>query len=247
MSKYAFTLRAIVLIATAAAPLAHAQETQGLVLPLKQVSVASPVLQEVVEAVLVEEGDVVQEGQVIVQLRAEKEALEVEQAKKLIEARVFTAKGAETLFKEKMGSKEQALEKGVELDLAKIQLAAAELRLREKTVRAPLNGTVVKKHKEAGESVERVEKLIDIVNIDQVFVQFYLDPKFMATVQADAPIDVRFPVSGNALVSGKVSFIDPRIDAGSGLFRVKVLIDNPGHKIKAGMRGIADFAKLGAK
>jgi multidrug efflux pump subunit AcrA (membrane-fusion protein) len=45
-------------------------------------------------------------------------------------------------------------------------------------------------------------------------------------------------------VIGKVSFIDPRIDAASVLFRVKVLLDNKDHKIKAGMRGVADFAKL---
>jgi len=243
----ALSLRLSVFILCAFAASAPAQDTQGLVLPLKQVSVASPVLQEVVESVLVEEGDVVKEGQVLMQLRSEREVLEVEQAKKLIEARAFTAKGAETLFKEKMGSKEQALEKGVELDLAKIQLAAAEVRLREKTIRAPLAGTVVKKYKEAGESVDRVEKLIDIVNIDQVYVQFYLDPKFMQTVEPDQPVTVRFPVAKNTTFNGKVSFIDPRIDAGSGLFRVKVLIDNPDHAIKAGMRGVADFAKLAAK
>jgi multidrug efflux pump subunit AcrA (membrane-fusion protein) len=82
------------------------------------------------------------------------------------------------------------------------------------------------------------------VNIDQVFVQFYLDPKFMQTLQLEQPVTVRFPVVANAAFTGKISFIDPRIDAGSGLFRIKVLIDNPDHQIKAGMRGVADFAKL---
>ena len=41
----------------------------------------------------------------------------------------------------------------------------------------------------------------------------------------------------------KVSFIDPRIDAASQLFRVKLLLDNPNHEIKAGMSGLADFSK----
>jgi RND family efflux transporter MFP subunit len=232
-----------VLLALTVLPL-HAQDVQGLVLPVKIVSVSSPVLQEVIDSVLVEEGHVVKEGDVLVQLRSEKESLEVEQAKKLIEARSFSAKGAEALYKDKITSKEQALEKGVELDLARIQLAAAEVRFKEKTVRAPLAGIVVKKYKESGESVDRAEKLIDIVNIDQVFVQFYLDPKFMQILQLEQPVTVRFPVSGNLAFTGKISFIDPRIDAGSGLFRIKVLIDNPDHQIKAGMRGVADFAKL---
>jgi RND family efflux transporter MFP subunit len=223
---------------------ARADDTQGLVIPFKLVSVSSPVLQEVIAHVLVEEGDAVKEDQILVELRREKEELEVRQAQQVVQQRQFTAEGAQKLFNEKIGSKETAMEKQTELELAKIQLAAAEVRLKEKTIRSPLSGTVVKKYKEAGEAVDRVEKLLDVVNIDQVYVQFYLDPKLMQSIKQDADISVHFPVIGNRDFKGKVSFIDPRIDAGSGLFRVKVLIENPDHTIKAGMRGVVDFAKL---
>jgi hypothetical protein len=47
-----------VLLALTVLPL-HAQDVQGLVLPVKIVSVSSPVLQEVIDSVLVEEGHVV--------------------------------------------------------------------------------------------------------------------------------------------------------------------------------------------
>ena len=227
------------------AAVAHADDTQGLVMPFKQVSVSSPVLQEIIEHVLVEEGDAVKENQVLIELRKEKEELEVKQAQQVVQQRKFTAEGAQKLFNEKIGSKEVAMEKQTELELAKIQLAAAEVRLKEKTIRAPLSGIVVKKYKEAGEAVDRVEKLLDVVNIDQVYVQFYLDPKMMQEIKQDAEIPIRFPVIGSQDFRGKVSFIDPRIDAGSGLFRVKVLMENKDHQIKAGMRGVADFAKLG--
>ena len=233
----------LLLCLLALAVAARADDIQGLVIPFKLVSVSSPVLQEVIAHVLVEEGDAVKENQILVELRREKEELEVRQAQQVVQQRTFTAAGAQKLFKEKIGSQEVAMEKQTELELAKIQLAAAEVRLKEKTIRAPLSGTVVKKYKEAGEAVDRVEKLLDVVNIDQVYVQFYLDPKLMQTIKQDAEVPVRFAVVGD--FNGKVSFIDPRIDAGSGLFRVKVLIDNADHKIKAGMRGTADFAKLG--
>lgn len=221
-----------------------AEEVQGLVLPIKQVQVASPVLQEVVEAVLIEEGDAVTEGQVIVQLRQAKEELAVQESEKLIENLEFVSKGAEALFNEKMGSREQALKAKTELELGKIRRALANEQLREKTIRAPLSGVVVKKYKEAGESVDRVEKIVDIVNIDQVIVQFYLDPKYMPTLKEGQAITVKFPVLNNVTFDGKLDFIDPRIDAGSGLFRIKVLIDNPDHRIKAGMRGTATFQKV---
>lgn len=226
--------------------LLQAQDVQGLAMPFKQVSVASPVLQEVVESVLVEEGDTVKEGQPIVQLRSEKEALEVDLSQKIVEQREFVAKGAEALSKDKMMSRESVLEKQTELQIAKIKLAAAQVNLKEKTVRSPLDGIVVKKYKEAGESVDRAEKLMDIVSIDQIYAQFYLDPKLLESVKLDYVVNVRFPVIGPTNFIGRISFVDPRIDAGSGLFRVKVLIDNPNHLIKPGMRGTADFAKLTA-
>lgn len=225
---------------------AHAEDIQGLVMPFKQVSVASPVLQEVVDSVLVEEGDAVKEGQVIVQLRAERESLQVEMDKKLVEQKEFIAKGAAALSKEKMMSREAVLEKETDAELSRIKLRADEVALKEKTIKAPLNGIVVKKFKEAGESVDRVEKLVDIVSIDQVYVQFYLDPKLMTAVKVEQAVPVRFPVLGDQKFDGKISFVDPRIDAGSGLFRVKLLVDNPQHVIKPGMRGVADFSQFTA-
>jgi multidrug efflux pump subunit AcrA (membrane-fusion protein) len=215
------TIALLFLLASALCPLAHAEDTQGIVIPFKQVSVASPsVLQEIIDAMLVEEGVTVKEGQIIAKLRDEKE------------------------LKEKMGSKDQWLKAQTELDLARLQHQLAVVRFDEKSIRSPLSGIVVKKYKESGESVDRSEKLVDIVNIDEVFVQFYLDPKLMALLKTEMQVRVKFPVIGNKEFSGTISFIDPRIDAGSNLFRVKVLVENKDQTIKAGMRGMADFAKV---
>jgi membrane fusion protein, multidrug efflux system len=224
---------------------AAGKEVQGLVFPIKVVSVASPVLQEVVESVEVEEGATVKQGDMLVQLRNSKEKLAVEEAERLVENAEFQAKGAEALFKEKMGSKEVMLKHKTELELAKIRLQAAKVALEEKSIKSPISGIVVKKYKEPGESVDRVEKLVDVVNIEQVFVQFYLEPALMQTLKEGQEVSVRFP-DLNANIAGKIDFIDPRIDAASNTFRLKVLIENADQRIKAGMRGTADFSKLTA-
>jgi len=61
-----------------------------------------------------------------------------------------------------------------------------------------------------------------------------------------AKVPERFPTLPVAVQDyvAEVSFVDPRIDAASGLFQVKLQLDNPGHEIKAGMRGQADFSKI---
>jgi RND family efflux transporter MFP subunit len=222
---------------------AHAEPVQGVTMPFKQVSVSSPVLQEVITEVLVDEGSEVKEGQAIVQLRSERERIDVELSEKLIELKEFIARGQERLFKEKMGSQEKALEARTDLELARLQRSARQVAFNEKTVRAPIGGIVVKKHKEAGESVDRAEKLIDIVNIDRVLVQFYLAPGLRDSVKQDQPIAVKILDLHDVKFDGRITFIDPRNDAASGLVRVKVQIENADHRIKPGMKASAEFAK----
>ena len=115
-------------------------------------------------------------------------------------------------FKERIGSRDKMLEEKANLELAQILNREAKVALNEKTIRAPMSGIVVRKYKEAGESADRVEKLIDLVNIDEVYVRFYLDQKFIETVKLDQSVKVRFPLLGNAEFTGKVTFIDPRIE-----------------------------------
>jgi len=237
-------LLAASLLVFAAADL-HADAVQGLVLPFKQVSISSPPdTQNIIKEINVEEGDTVKKDQVLAQLLADREKLQVEQYAKLIERREFEAKGMQQLLKEKMTSQDSALEKQTDLELAKIQYEQAKVDLEQKSIRSPLDGIVVKKYKEAGEATDRVEKMFDVVNIDRVYVQFYLDPKWMEKMHTGEKIAVKVPVLGDRKFEATVSFVDPRIDAASGLFRVKLLLDNADHAIKAGMRAEADFDSL---
>lgn len=222
----------------------RADDTQGLIFPIKSISVSSPVVvQEVIDEMLVEEGNIVTEGQVLVQLRSAKEKLTVKEYERVVELAEFAKNGAESLYKQRIGSKEQMLKTQTDWERAKIQLQLAQEQLNERTVRAKISGVIVKKYKEAGESVDRGEKLVDIVNFDQVYVQYYVDPKLIMVLKEEQPITSRIPVMNDAPFTGKITFIDPRIDASSGLFKIKVQIENPDHKIKPGMRALSDFTK----
>jgi membrane fusion protein (multidrug efflux system) len=222
---------------------AHAEPVKGIIEPFKTVTVSSPVIQEVITDILVEEGSVVKEGDVVVQLRNDREKLDVKISEKEIELRTFIARGQERLFKEQMGSEEKALEARTGLELARIQLEAKKLALEEKTIRSPLNGIVVEKHKERGEAVDRVEKLVKIINIDQVYARLLLPPAQRETLKEGQLVKVRVADTDGGDFTGKITLIDPRNDASSGLVRVKVLIENRGHRIKAGMDCFAEFGK----
>ncbi|HEX4085589.1 MAG TPA: efflux RND transporter periplasmic adaptor subunit [Chthoniobacteraceae bacterium] len=241
-------MKLFILVSLAALTLSaasRAEEVQGLVLPFKQVSVSSPVLQDNVKDIEVDEGSQVKQGDVLAHLLNDREELEVKRCELLVRRAEFEYNGLKTLADEKLATKDSELEKETDLDAAKLELQLANVALAEKTIKSPLSGIVVHRYKEPGESVDRMEKLFDIVNIDQVYIQFYLEPSLIEKLNVGDKVAVRFPAHNNGLKDyiATVAFIDPRIDAASGLFRIKLLLDNPNHEIRAGMRGEADFTK----
>jgi RND family efflux transporter MFP subunit len=137
------------------------------------------------------------------------------------------------------------IEKQTDLEAAKLDYQLALTALEEKTIKSPLSGIIGKRYKEPGEAVDRTEKLFDIVDIDQVYAQFYVEPSIVNKLAVGDKITVHLPdaTQGPGQYEGSISFIAPNIDAASGLFRVKILLDNPNHIIKAGMRAFADFTK----
>jgi membrane fusion protein, multidrug efflux system len=236
----------LLLLVGLAMPLAiHADEIQGLIFPFKEVSVSSPVLQDVVKDIQVDEGDVVKKGDILAHLLNDKEAIDAARYENLIKHAQFQYDAMKKLADENYASKDQLMEKETDLNTAKLDYQLALAALNEKTITSPLSGIVVKRYKEQGEAVDRTEKLFDIVDIDQVYLQVYLEPAFVNKLAVGDKVAVHFPniYQGSQQYQGKIAFIDPRIDLASGLFRVKILIDNPNHIIKAGMRAEAEFDK----
>jgi len=95
----------------------------------------------------------------------------------------------------------------------------------------------VEKMREVGESVTATEPMFRLVDIDKVFVQFYLPVEDSALIKVGRELQIKCRAADqDAMFPGTVEFVDPRVDAASGLIRVKVIVDNPDHAIKPGLR-----------
>lgn len=213
-----------------------ADSYDGLVLPFRQVTIGSPV-EARVDNLLVREGDSVEEGQLLVRLYAEMEKLEAKRAEAAVEKREFEYKSSKNLFEERVISEDEALESRIELDLAKLTYEMTKEAVSLRALKSPISGVVVERIREEGEMVQQSEPVLVLVNIDQLYVQFYVDAEWMTSLSVGRPAEVRFPTLGmNEPVQGVVDFVDPRVDAASGLLRVRVLVDNSEGTIKAGVR-----------
>lgn len=219
-----------------AAALADLAHLDGIVLPFREVVVSAPV-QSTIVSVMVREGDTVQSGQRIAQLYSRLEELDLGRAKAILEKRIFDHRGMKRLFDDKIVPEDKELEARIELELAQLQHDIAAENVRIRAITSPLDGTVVERLREAGESVTATQPLFRIIDISRVYVQFFIRAEELPHFSTGQKLTARFDaLKGSATYTGQVDFIDPRVDASSGLIRVRLLIENPRQLIKAGMR-----------
>lgn len=213
----------------------------GVVKPFKSV-VVSATLREVIEQINVEEGDRIEAGQALIHLRSDKQRLAVERYELVIRKAEFDYQAAQRLFEQNVSSRDDALNKELELKRLIVEQAIAQAEYDERTIKSSLNGVVVKKLKEAGESVNEVEPILQIVENDRLLLLFYLHADMLPLIQMGQELNTRYPALSSDIVKpAKINFIDPEVDARSGLFRVRLLLDNSDELIKPGMQVQAAF------
>jgi membrane fusion protein (multidrug efflux system) len=211
---------------------------EGLVQPNREVTVSSPVESVLVE-LTVREGDRVEAGELLARLYARQQELEVHRAAAALEKREFENAGAASLFAENLISEDEALEKRIELDIARVQLEIAEEAVDRRRITAPLTGIVVEKFPEEGELARAGDPLFEVVDIRTVRVQFYLNSGEARRLSLGERHQVRVPALGpDRIFEAEVDFIDPRIDPASGLMRVRMRVDNPQEVLKPGLRAV---------
>ena len=113
-----------------------------------------------------------------------------------------------------------------------------------RTVRAPLNCVVTRQLKKIGETLvlsAGLENLLRVEVIDTLYFVAYPDAKYAGQIKAGQKVEVVIPLRGQEKLTGDVAMVDPMVDANSGSFRVKVLIQNADHKIIPGVHGLATF------
>ena len=213
------------------APLLH-----GLIEGEEEIVLSSPV-DELVAETPVSEGESVKAGQAVLKLRDQEQQLEARRAESVLKKAEFDARASRDLLKQNIVAADKALEQEVRFELAKLEYETANLKASERTITTPITGVVTRVHKKRGESVGRLEPLVEVISIERVIVLLNLPENSRVHLHPDKRALVHVPASGkNDAFAGKVSFIDPAIDAGSGLFRVKILVENPEGALRPGMR-----------
>lgn len=203
--------------------------------PVRAMVVGAPV-EGVLAEVKVEEGDTVAAGDLLAAFQREEEELLVARAREVLRKREFDFAGVEQLFRDNMTSEVEKLEREIELNVARLELAQAEERRDRRLVRAVQAGVITVRHRVAGEYVERGAPLYDLVDARQLDARFYVDPAAGLTLRVGDTVRVRVPLLERS-VEGRLVFVDPQVDPSSGLMRVRARIANEEGEVRPGLRG----------
>jgi RND family efflux transporter MFP subunit len=267
----------IVIAASVAAPLALAQTAAAttpslaagpsragldcMVQPhqIVQVGSAAP---GVIDKILVDRGDFVQAGQVLVQLQAgvERAALAVarERAKQEGELKVATG-SAELAQRELQRAKELRAENFVSqtyLDkqqaeaqvaggrtdqaserrrLAQREVDLAAAQLAQRSIGAPIAGVVVERFLSPGEFVDQ-KPILRVAAIDPLRVDVLVPAAAFGKVQTGMQGLVTPELIDTKEHAATVKTVDRVIDAATNTFRVRLELPNPGGALPAGLR-----------
>ena len=202
-----------------------------------------------IKKINVELGDHVKKGQVLLHLDRRGFQLGVQQA----QAAVDGANAATDQLATEITRMDQLLAEGAAPSAAKDDLLAkdkgakaqtrvataaleqAQKALKDSVLKAPYDGVITMILKEEGEQAPAMPPtmLMKIVDTSQLDVQVFAPESSARFIQVGTEAEVIVD-SANMVAKGKVVFVSNEIQQGARTFEVRIRIDNPDDRIKAG-------------
>ncbi|MBC2744046.1 MAG: efflux RND transporter periplasmic adaptor subunit [Desulfosarcina sp.] len=125
--------------------------------------------------------------------------------------------------------------------VAESQIETLTYRIEQKTVTAPFDGFVAAEHTQVGQWIQPGGPVITLVDISRIRVAVDVPERYAVQLLPDARVQVAVTSLADDMREGKIDVILPKGDAITRTFPVRVLLDNPGFAIRAGMEAVATF------
>ncbi|WP_282039280.1 efflux RND transporter periplasmic adaptor subunit [Saccharicrinis aurantiacus] len=123
-------------------------------------------------------------------------------------------------------------------DLTEQQIDAIETRGETKTffdIQSPISGTVTKRHVSIGDYVKEGSPLFEVINLSKVWVLFDAYESDLPWIKKGDDIEFTLQSVPGKQFNGKVTFIDPFIDAQTRVAQVRVELRNTDGQLKPEM------------
>ncbi len=206
----------------------------GTLEPSLVIRIASPI-PEVVEEVLVKEGEAVRQGQALARFRTsavEPAALSADAQRRLAAS---DYERMQSLFKEGAVSQRDVENAEVTLRAAEATAALAKKKLDESTVRAPASGVISQRSVDSGDRVKDGDLLFQLVNTSELEFAATVPSEYVADVRVGAPVVLAVTGATDAALGGRVARVNAAVDPATRQVKVYVTVPNRGGRLMGGL------------
>ncbi|HRI04895.1 MAG TPA: efflux RND transporter periplasmic adaptor subunit [Pyrinomonadaceae bacterium] len=102
-------------------------------------------------------------------------------------------------------------------------------------IRAPLTGTVSERLINVGSGVQAGQQMFTLSNISSVWITANVPQQQLGRINVGSIATVKTTALGDQTISARVTYIDPGINEDTRTAKVRLAVDNPGERLKAGM------------
>lgn len=199
----------------------------------KEVEVFSQAARQVT-ALLVEEGDRVSKGQVLLRLQDDEQRSNLALMTSQRDKAKREYERQQRLHEQDLISEQAFNDATYELEQLELQVADAQRELTYTEVRAPIRGTITRRLVNLGDQITVNQHLFDIVDFDSIVARIYVPEKEMGRLRVGQAGRVFASSLGEEARRGEVLRVAPVVDPMSGTVKVTVAI--PGNQgLRPGM------------
>ncbi|CAH9054327.1 Efflux pump periplasmic linker BepF [Pseudoalteromonas holothuriae] len=181
------------------------------------------------------DGDVVKQGEKLVQLQNQKERLAVKALKINLKEQQRQLKRLENLAKSQSAARSQLETQYSIVDALQANLQLEQTRLSELLINAPFAGLLGKRLVSIGSFVNPNTPLTTLDDISIIKVDFQVPEKHLAILKLGMTVQGQSDAYSTQPFTGKITHIDPRIDSDTRSIQVTASFDNPQALLRPGM------------
>jgi membrane fusion protein (multidrug efflux system) len=188
-----------------------------------------------VAAIRFADGQKAAKGAVLIELDAQTQAAELQQAKANLGLAQANAKRNEDLFQKKFVSQRALEETQAQLKVQEAGVALAVARLDKMALRAPFAGVVGLRSVSVGDYVKEGQELVNFEGVTTLKVDFRLPELHLAKLAKGQHVELTSDAMPGKRYAATVDAIDPLIDANGRSLAVRARLDNAQGALRPGM------------
>jgi membrane fusion protein, multidrug efflux system len=198
------------------------------------VSITAEVTGKVAE-IAFQPGSKVTTGDLLVQQDISAETAQLRSAEATAALARINFERAEKLLPEKVISQSDYDNNRAKLTQALAEVDNIKAIIAKKTIRAPFAGRLGIRMINLGQVIKEGQAIVTLQSLDPIFVNFQVPQQQLATIQKGLEVRVTSDALAGQVIRGKITAINPEVDAATRNIRVQATLSNPDEQLRPGM------------